>query len=109
MALELKEIDEVPKIPRTKTVFLDGVNIGDVKPSISGDRLNWHACIRLTHPNMLSTFFLQGFGCSPRKAIAMAIKAGRAERDAMIEKIGWLEAKLGTADKSDDFLTRMDI
>lgn len=106
MGLELKDLNPVPDAPRAKQIILSGEIIGDVKPSIYADRLSWHAGISLKDPRMLCSFLIQGHGASPRTAIANAIISGRRDRDAMTERLAWLEKELGTTAMNDADLAR---
>lgn len=93
------------QIPTAKTIIIDGRELGTAEPSFHGDRLSWHASIKLEDPRILCRL-VQGHGPSPHSAVADGIIKARADRDALIEKLAWLEEQLGTTGKSEDDLRR---
>lgn len=111
MSIRIVDRESPSPIPKAKTIIINDQEVGEVTPSIQGDRLRWHSIIRLrgTRNIIVSTILVQGFGPSPRAAIADGVARSRGERDAMVEQLAWLEKELGTEGKTEPELETCDL
>lgn len=107
MSIEFKESNPALEMPKSKTIVIDGWEMGRVEPKFySRDTLSWYSCIDLSMKSLRS-FLVHGFGQSPHASVADGVISARRERDEMIEKLAWLENQLGTTGKSEEELKRV--
>lgn len=105
MSFEIRNAAPKPdELPEPLGIFIDGVEVGDCKPTKSGTVMRWHSCIRLRGDGITGVCLVQGFGETPEKAIADGLLRHRQEFKAISERMAWLEVQFGTAGKSDDEL-----
>ena len=104
MSITIKDKDKSKtQIPKTKQVEIGTIAVGEIEPSIVGDTLRWHACIKANYPHRIRGWvpLLQGFGTSPTIAVADAIVSARRELAAFREYLAEVEKQCGTTEFSD--------
>jgi len=93
------------EFPKAKVVHIGTSASGEIKPWISGDRLIWHACVRPSRGRQgIGLFLLQGFGPTPRAAVADAILSYRREQQANTLLFAEIQKDLDVAGQSDEQL-----
>jgi hypothetical protein len=114
MAITFKEKEVVPDFPKAATILIDGREVGEIKPSLSGDKLSWYASIKIEIPNrnlphFFDTHLCHGHGPSMRNAIADAIVDARRYSALLAQGLLDLERSLGTTGKSEAELEKLDL
>lgn len=102
--IEFREYEK-PKIPESKTILIGGKEVGEATPDIRGNRLVWHAVIKIGEPLSVHTWLIQGHGQTPESAIANGVASARKQRDLFATQLTWLEEELGTNKKTSEELT----
>lgn len=92
---ELREAKPALDIPKSKKIFIDGIERGTVEPTIIRDEVRWHASISLTDPlEGVGAGLAQGFGPTPDAAIVDAIASARRCRDRFASALAAVEQSL---------------
>lgn len=99
--------EAVPAIglPKPKKIVIDGVERGDVTPSLVVDEVQWHASIRLGSCLLPAAGLAQGFGRTPEEAIVNSIVRAKKERDEFSAALAALEKSLGSTTAAPKLIT----
>lgn len=108
MRFEIKDAVPEVNVPKTKSVKIGDVAEGTIEPSIRGDRLSWHACIKFGGANPVPCpGLMQGFGPSPVAAVADAVLQFRRENRMRELALKAAEAVLGSEKFTDEKLLEL--
>lgn len=108
MAIKITDSAPAPEFPKPKTVSIGDVAQGEIRPTISDDRLRWHANIRPTkETSAVLCHLLHGHGPTPDAAVADAILRQRQEIAARTAVLIEIERECDTAKMSDEQLLKL--